>query len=255
MRPRRSPARSDLLAGSRVPASRSSPVEPAPGTRLDRLEPRRSRWWAGDRGSATVWLLGVAALLMLRGRPDMAVFLGGLGAWLLGWSATGPGGIRFPWADRPDPTPGATSQVKSERLEMELDHDSGAMAGRVTAGPYVGRGLDSLSMAELAALMRDCLNRDPDGARLLEAYLDRRSPGWREDGQRDRDTGQGRAPGTGAMTQEEAYEILGLQPGAGEEAIREAHRALMKRIHPDAGGTSGLAARVNQAKDVLLKQR
>ncbi|WP_199088909.1 DnaJ domain-containing protein [Bosea sp. ASV33] len=199
--------------------------------------------------------LGVAGLLMVRGRMDMAVFLGGLGAWLLGWSATGPGGIRFPWADRSGPTPGATSKVKSALLDMELDHDSGAMAGRVTAGPYAGRGLDSLDLTELAALMRDCLNRDADGARLLEAYLDRRSPGWREDAQRDGDAGQRGAPGAGAMAQQEAYDILGLQPGAGEEAIREAHRALMKRIHPDAGGTSGLAARVNQAKDVLLKQR
>jgi hypothetical protein len=199
--------------------------------------------------------LGVAGLLMVRGRMDMAIFLGGVGAWLLGWSATGPGGIRFPWADRGGPTPGVSSKVKSVLLEMELDHDSGAVAGRVTAGPYAGRSLDSLGMADLAALMRDCLARDPDGARLLEAYLDRRSPGWREDAHRDGDAGERGAPGAGAMTQQEAHDILGLQPGAGEEAIREAHRALMKRIHPDAGGTSGLAARVNQAKDVLLKQR
>jgi len=199
--------------------------------------------------------LGVAGLLMVRGRMDMAIFLGGIGAWLLGWSATGPGGIRFPWADRSGPTPGATSKVGSTLLEMELDHDSGAMAGSVRAGAFAGRALDSLSMAELSALMRECLARDPDGSRLLEAYLDRRSPGWREDAQRDGDARQGGAPGAGAMTQQEAYEILGLQPGASEEAVREAHRALMKRIHPDAGGTSGLAARVNQAKDVLVKQR
>lgn len=198
--------------------------------------------------------LGVAALLMVRGRLDMAVFLGGIGAWLLGWSATGPGGIRFPWADRSGPTRGATSKVQSLLLEMELDHDSGAMRGRVRSGAYGGRDLDSLALADLAALMRDCLARDPDGARLLEAYLDRRSPGWREDAQRDGDPGQRGAPGAGAMTQQEAYEILGLQPGADEEAVREAHRALMKRIHPDAGGTSGLAARVNQAKDFLLKR-
>jgi len=198
--------------------------------------------------------LGVAGLLMVRGRLDMAIFLGGIGAWLLGWSATGPGGIRFPWADSSGPTPGASSKVESALLEMTLDHDSGAMLGRVKAGSYAGRELDGLSMAELGLLMRECLGRDPDGARLLEAYLDRRSPGWREDAHRDGDARQRGAPGTGAMTQQEAYEILGLQSGASEDAVREAHRTLMKRIHPDAGGTSGLAARVNQAKDVLVKR-
>jgi hypothetical protein len=197
--------------------------------------------------------LGVAGLLMMRGRMDMALFMGGIGAWLLGWSATGPGGIRFPWGQDAAATPGARSKVTSALLAMELDHDSGAMTGTVSGGSFAGRNLDDLSLAEIGALMRECLARDPEGARLLEAYLDRRSPGWREDADRHRDAGQGRAPGTGAMTHQEAYEILGLQPGAGEEAIREAHRALMKRIHPDAGGTSGLAARVNQAKDVLLK--
>lgn len=197
--------------------------------------------------------LGVAGLLMMRGRMDMALFMGGIGAWLLGWSATGPGGIRFPWGQDSAATPGARSKVSSLLLAMELDHDSGAMTGTVSGGSFAGRNLDDLSFAEIGVLMRECLAQDPEGARLLEAYLDRRSPGWREDADRHRDTGQGRAPGTGAMTHQEAYEILGLQPGAGEEAIREAHRALMKRIHPDAGGTSGLAARVNQAKDVLLK--
>lgn len=197
--------------------------------------------------------LGVAGLLMMRGRMDMALFMGGIGAWLLGWSATGPGGIRFPWGQDAAATPGAHSKVASLLLSMELDHDSGAMTGTVSGGSFAGRSLDDLSLAEIAVLMRECLAQDPDGTRLLEAYLDRRSPGWREDADRHRDAGQGRAPGTGAMTHQEAYEILGLQPGAGEEAIREAHRTLMKRIHPDAGGTSGLAARVNQAKDVLLK--
>lgn len=197
--------------------------------------------------------LGVAALLMLRGRLDMAVFVGGVGAWLLGWSAYGPGGMRFPWGASQTATPGARSKVESGLLEMELDYDSGGMTGKVRAGAFVGRELDALSLPEIGVLMRECLAQDPEGARLLEAYLDRRTPGWREDADRDRDAGQGRPAGAGAMSQQEAYEILGLQPGAGEQAIREAHRSLMKRIHPDAGGSSGLAARVNQAKDVLLK--
>ena len=199
--------------------------------------------------------LGVAALLMLRGRLDMAIFVGGLGAWLLGWSAYGPAGLHMPdWLKGSGPSPGNRSRVSSRLLEMELDHDSGGMAGRVTAGRFAGRDLDALSPAELATLMGDCLASDPDGARLLEAYLDRRSPGWREDANRDRDAGARGKPGAGAMSDQEAYEILGLQPGADEGTIREAHRALMKRIHPDAGGTSGLAARVNQAKDTLLQK-
>lgn len=200
--------------------------------------------------------LGVAALLMLRGRADMAVFLGGLGAWLLGWSAYGPGGLRMPdWAkDWGGAGSAGRSKVASGLLEMELDHDSGGIRGKVVAGAVAGRDLDDLTPAELSALLRECLAGDPDGARLLEAYLDRRSPGWREDADRHRDAGQRGAARAGAMTDQEAYEILGLHAGAGEEAIREAHRGLMKRIHPDAGGTSGLAARVNQAKDTLLKK-
>lgn len=200
--------------------------------------------------------LGVATLLMLRGRLDMAIFLGGLGAWLLGWSAYGPGGLRMPeWArDWGGAGSAWRSKATSALLEMELDHDSGGVRGKVLAGAFAGRDLDDLTPAELSALLRECLAGDPDGARLLEAYLDRRAPGWCEDADRHRDAGQRGAARPGAMTDEEAYEILGLEPGAGQEAIAKAHRDLMKRIHPDAGGTSGLAARVNQAKDTLLKK-
>lgn len=204
-------------------------------------------------GTAT---LGIAALMMLRGRLDMAIFMGGLGAWLLGWSAYGPGGLKMPdWAKDWGGTKSAgRSKVASVLLAMELDHNSGGVTGKVQAGSFAGRDLDELNLGELGALMRECLATDPDGARLLEAYLDRRAPGWREDADRHHNAGQGGAARPGTMSDQEAYEILGLKPGAGEEAVREAHRGLMKRIHPDAGGTSGLAARVNQAKDTLLKK-
>jgi hypothetical protein len=192
--------------------------------------------------------LGAAGLLTLRGRMDMAMVLGGVGAWLLGWSATGPGGIRFPWGGTP-------AVAESPLLAVDLASDGAAKGGRVKAGSFAGRELDGLGAAEMTALMRELLARDPEGARLLQAYLHRRPPGWGEDAQRHGDAGQGGAARPGAMAQQEAYEILGLQPGAGEEAVREAHRTLMKRIHPDTGGTTGLAARVNEAKDVLLKGR
>jgi DnaJ homolog subfamily C member 19 len=55
-----------------------------------------------------------------------------------------------------------------------------------------------------------------------------------------------------SMTRQEAYEVLGLKPGADEDAIHAAHRRLMRTAHPDAGGSDWLASRVNQARDVLL---
>jgi DnaJ family protein C protein 19 len=59
-------------------------------------------------------------------------------------------------------------------------------------------------------------------------------------------------PRSATMSREEAYEVLGLHPGASETDIREAHRRLMRGAHPDAGGSDWLAARINQARDILL---
>jgi hypothetical protein len=87
---------------------------------------------------------------------------------------------------------------------------------------------------------------------LLETYLDGRFPVWREDPDARGGEGLGVPPGTGAMTKQEAYKILGLEAGATAADIRKAHRRLMQRLHPDLGGTSFLAARINEAKDVLL---
>jgi hypothetical protein len=139
-------------------------------------------------------------------------------------------------------------------IEMELDHDSGRMRGAVLVGPFQGRDLDELGPPELHQLLEACRQQDPDGDRLLEAYLDRRFTGWREDAERDRHARARPDPQSGAMTQEEAHQILGLEPGAQPEAIRRAHRDLMKKLHPDQGGSTYLASRVNQAKDVLLNR-
>jgi len=135
---------------------------------------------------------------------------------------------------------------------MTLDHDTGAMSGSLIAGEFAGRSLDELGLPELRRVRSACLAGDGEGGRLLAAYLDRRFPGWREHAEGDPNL-RGRANlQHGAMTEQEAHEILGLQPGAGPDDIRAAHRRLMKGLHPDGGGSTYLASRVNQAKDLLL---
>lgn len=151
--------------------------------------------------------------------------------------------------------PGQTSRVKTAFIEMELDHDSGEMRGQVLHGAFAGRALEALSEGELLALLNECQASDPQSVRLLEAYLDRVHPDWRQsrdgDGGASRESGPG-AHGDGPMTPDKAYEILGLAPGASRDDIRAAHRRLMKKLHPDQGGSPYLASQINQAKDVLL---
>lgn len=146
---------------------------------------------------------------------------------------------------------GSRSTVNSRFLEMTLDHDSGEMTGVVRFGTFAGRGLDDLDEMSLRRLYTEVAG-DEKSVSLLEAYFDRRIPGWREDVEGDRNAGPRGPANTGAMTDEEAYQILGLAPGAGEAEIRAAHRRLMLGVHPDQGGSTFLAAKINEAKDRLL---
>jgi hypothetical protein len=152
------------------------------------------------------------------------------------------------------PAGGQTSTVATPFLRMTLDHDTGSMTGTILHGRFSGMRVEELGSADLLALLRECRAEDEEGARLLEAYLDRVHPDWRDElaGERPGGSGSGGHPGGGDMTVEEAYAILGLGPGADAEAIKEAHRRLMVKLHPDHGGSDYLATKINRARDVLL---
>lgn len=190
--------------------------------------------------------LGFAVFLGLRGEIGIAIPLGAFGLGLLGWLPFGPAGF----SQRTAKSKGQTSRVRSAYLEMELDHDSGAMSGRIIAGRHQGVALERLDVKTLAGLASEF---DEESRALLQAYLDRRNPGWSEHAQGD--SGAGRVRGSsGKMTEQEAYQILGLEPGAALDDITGAHRRLMKKMHPDQGGSTYLAARINEAKEVLLRR-
>jgi len=197
--------------------------------------------------------LAVAAFTGLRGELAVAIPIGIFGAGLLGWSpfgASGFGNIGGIFGRSSQRSPGQTSRVRSHYLDMTLDHDSGDLSGQIVAGPYAGHALGEFDLQQLIAMISGF---DAESVSLLESYLDRRFPAWRQDAQGNSAGGQSRPAASGKMTNEEAYQILGLQPGAGRDEIGRAHRALMKKLHPDQGGSTYLAARVNEAKDTLLR--
>ncbi len=197
-------------------------------------------------------VLGVvgALLLLLRGSAVFAALLASAALSFAGWRNVANLGAMF---RGPQPRSGASYRARSAMIEMRLDHETGRMTGWVLAGPLQGQSLDMLTRQACLDLYASCLNDDPDGARLLETYLDRRFPAWREAAQGQAEAGRA-AASAGVMTEKEAYETLGLAQGASAQEITRAHRTLMKKLHPDYGGATSLAARVNQAKDVLLRR-
>ncbi|MEO0542569.1 MAG: DnaJ domain-containing protein [Pseudomonadota bacterium] len=147
--------------------------------------------------------------------------------------------------------PARRSTVRSALLEMELDHTTGEMNGLILQGDFEGKDLDSLTDAELMEFAQEA-SGDLESLQLLEAYLDRRMPTWRDDANTDTGSRHAAPAQSGAMTEQEAYEILGLEFSASVADIRKAHRRLMQSVHPDVGGSAFLAQRINEAKDFLL---
>jgi uncharacterized membrane protein len=203
--------------------------------------------------SAAIWgggLLGVVLLgvLLASGRGAqalwaMVLFGPALWRWVQGLRAART------FARGGQASSGQASDVETGYLAMGLDHDSGRMFGRVKAGRFAGQDLSDLDQDRLLDLLAELAAQDPEGVPLLEAWLDRAHADWREQARAAPPPGRDPA---GRMTREEALAVLGLADGAGEAEIRNAHRRLMRANHPDQGGSDWLAARLNEARDVLL---
>ena len=188
--------------------------------------------------------IAFAAFLLLIFGPRLGL---PIGPWVITTGAFGP----------KRKTPGQKSGVRTDALEMVLDHDSGQMEGSCLKGRFTGKALSALSCHELLQLLEELRVTDAKGALLMEAYLDQRVPNWRDirsDHSNHEDPRQSRG-GRGGMTANDAYDVLGLRPGAKEAEIRAAHRRLMMKFHPDQGGSTYLAARINEAKEILLTRR
>ncbi|MFL6690161.1 MAG: DnaJ domain-containing protein [Alphaproteobacteria bacterium] len=201
-------------------------------------------------------LVLAAAFFLVRGIVPVAVLLGSMAYGVFTGGRVWPGGWphwHFPHpGGGPRTQTGQTTRVATDWLHMELDHDTGEMRGRVLKGAFAGHALNQLTDDDVLRFYTEARPADSETARLLEAYLDRRlGADWR--GTADEKTSsqqQGRA--SSGMTRDEAYRVLGLSAGAGEEEIRAAYKKLMLNLHPDRGGTDYLAAKINEAKDVLL---
>ncbi len=193
-------------------------------------------------------LLSFAFFLMVTGRFIVALPLALFALSLLGFS--------FPWQDaggNSTKSQGQRSSVRTDMLEMVLDHDTGEMDGVVQKGAFRGRRLSQLSGDEINRLLDEAWQQDTQSAQLLEAYMERMGQSGAAGGGRGGRSGRRPGGDTGPMTLDEAYAVLGLTRGASREDIQSAHRALMKKYHPDQGGTTYLASKINEAKEILLQ--
>jgi hypothetical protein len=144
------------------------------------------------------------------------------------------------------PQQGNYSEVRTSVLNMVLDHDSEQLSGEVINGPYSGANLDTLELVQLQALLDYCQQQDKDSVKLLASYLQHRfGNDWQQTPSQHHD---------GNLTEDNAYAVLGLTPGASKDEIILAHRKMMQKVHPDRGGSDYLAAQINQAKDLLISK-
>lgn len=206
-------------------------------------QPQRTR----ARAALTVIGLGLVMLALIGRLPWIFGVVGGLLPLLVAM-VTARRQRRDDRLHREGPA-GAQSVVETRFLRMTLDHASGEMAGQVLEGRFAGQEFEALSKQQLLTLLNDFVGEDDESAALLRAYLDRTyGTDWQEASRDDGDTDEL----FGEMTRSAAYAILGLEEGASKEQIIAAHGRLIQRLHPDRGGSTFLAAKINQARDLLL---
>lgn len=212
--------------------------------------PARTLWAAFSRVALVVGVLAVL-LALFSGRLHPLIAAAG-GALLVLQRLLAAKQLFDRFNTARAPSGGNTSKASTRILEMSLDHDSGDMNGTVREGRFAGRMLSELGIDDLMDLLQQCRAEDTRSAEVLEAYLDRmHGDAWRERTGPE-PGGQRPAGDGGAMSIAEAREILGVDETATRDEIVAAHRKLMQRLHPDRGGTTYLAAKVNQAKELLL---
>jgi CysZ protein len=146
---------------------------------------------------------------------------------------------------------GATqSRVATRCVLLEIDHLSGRIGGEVLAGPHAGKPLDQLPTEDLVDMLETCYATDPESAEALEVYLDRERGRKAAEAPHRRHAETPRAS-IERMQPDEARAVLGIGPDAGPQEVRSAHRRLIQRLHPDRGGSDYLAAKINEAKQIL----
>lgn len=210
--------------------------------------------WAAPAVALVAILTGLVAFQRLPPRPALGVLLLAIAVVLAVYRVFAVAGplalfgfalVQQGLGQKATPSPGKVSEVETDALAMSLDHDTGAMDGEVLSGPFSGARLSELGPDDLQNLFA-WLEAEgyEDSVSLLLAFLDRhRGAGQQSDARGESADGE--------MSEAEAYRILGLDPGASAEEVREAHRRLIRKVHPDLGGSGALAAMINSAKEKL----
>ncbi len=145
-----------------------------------------------------------------------------------------------------------TSKVRSAHLEMTLDHETGTIDGRILIGKRQGQVLSNLALHELLKYHAE-IQMDEESVKLFETFLDSAHPDWRDQEDVNSARGEETSPLSRQLSRDEAYQLLGLEAGCSEEEIRRAYHRLIKRVHPDSGGSAALTAQITEARNRLLR--